>query len=123
MGTLTETLPHTGGYLITEEAGDISREAVVVASGEGKLRPGTVLAKLTADGKHVVYDNAGTDGSETAAAILWDGVDATAADAPAVVTARLATVNAAELVWKDGLDAAGKTAGLADLATRFIIAR
>ena len=82
-----------------------------------------MLAKLTADGKHVVYDNAGTDGSETAAAILWDGVDATAADAPAVVTARLATVNAAELVWKDGLDAAGKTAGLADLATRFIIAR
>lgn len=123
MATLTQTLPHAGGYLISEGNGDISRDPVILASGNGVIRTGTVLAKLTATGKYVPYDNAGADGSETAAAILWEERDTTDADAKAVVTARHATVSKAELVWAAGVDAAGITAGLADLATLSIIAR
>lgn len=123
MATLTENLPHAGGYLISEGNGDISREVVTLASGNGVIRTGTVLAKLTATGKYVPYDNAGTDGSETAAAILWEERDTTDGDAKAVVTARHATVNKAELVWAAGVDATGITAGLADLAALSIIAR
>ncbi|QCO04170.1 head decoration protein [Azospirillum argentinense] len=123
MATLTENLPHAGSYLISEGNGDISRETVPLASGNGVIRTGTVLAKLTATGKYVPYDNAGTDGSETAAAILWEERDTTDGDVKAVVTARHTTVNKAELVWAAGVDAAGITAGLADLAVLSIIAR
>ena len=123
MATLTEQLPHAGGFLIEEGNGDISREEITVASGEGKLRTGTVLAKLSATGKHVAYDNAGTDGFETASAILFDDVDATSADAAGVAIVRLATVNTAELTWKTGLVDADKAAGLADLAALNVIAR
>jgi len=123
MATLTENLPHTGGYLISEGNGDISREVVTLAAGSGVLRTGTVLAKLTANGKYVPYDNSGTDGSETAVAVLWEGRDTTDGDVKAVVTARHTTVNKAELIWAAGVDAAGITAGLADLATLSIIAR
>jgi len=113
MATLTESL-HPGGYLISEGNGDISREVVTLAAGNGVVRAGTVLATLTATGAYVPYDNAGTDGSETAAAILWEERDTTGGAVNAVVTARTATVNKGELVW---------AAGLADLATHTIIAR
>ncbi|MGF7176989.1 head decoration protein [Azospirillum doebereinerae] len=122
MATFTEGM-HAGEFLVSEANGRLSRATITVASGAGKLQAGTVLATLTAGGKHVPYDNAGTDGSETAAAILYAGVDATAADVKATGIVRLAEVAAEALVWADGLDAAGKTAGLADLAAAFVIAR
>lgn len=123
MATVITEGRRTAEFLVSEANGYLSREQVVVSSGEGALQPGTVLAKLTATGEYVVYDNAGTDGSETAAAILYAAVDATSADAKAVIIARDAEVNGRLLVWKTGLLAADKTAATADLKSAGIIVR
>src|SRR6202000_2022873 len=83
---------HAGEYF--------SRDTVVIASGQGVLKTGTVLAQLTATGKYVVAAATGEDGSQTASAILFNRhVDATSADQPAVVIARTATVSHAGLTW------------------------
>lgn len=105
-----------GEFLIAEGNGSISREKVVVASGEGALVPGTVLGKVTASGKYAAYDNAAADGTETAAGILYAAVDATSADADAVVIVRHAEVDGSLLTGNDAN-------GTADLAAIQIIVR
>lgn len=112
-----------GEFLISEANGSLSRASITVASGAGILKPGTVLAKLTATGKYVAYDNVGSDGSEIAAAVLYAGVDATSADVAAVGIVRLAEVDANDLEWAAGLLTADKTAAYADLAVSHVIAR
>ena len=87
-------------------AGD--RFTITVAAGSGKYKE---------------YNPANTDGSQTAVAILYAAVDATAADTEGVVIARHAEVNAAELVWFSGADANQKSTGLAQLKTHDIVAR
>ena len=43
--------PHPGNFILSEDdEGRLSRDIVVIASGAGKLFPGTVLGKRTADG-------------------------------------------------------------------------
>jgi len=111
---LTET-SHAGEFILAEANGSLSREEIVISSGEGVLKAGTVLGKL-ASGEYAAYDNAASDGSQTAVGILYAGVDATSADAPAVMIARHAEVIEAALT---GIDAAGKT----DLAAVQIIFR
>lgn len=122
MTTLTEQIPHAGGFLIAEANGDLSREAITVVAGQA-LRPGAVVGKITATGKYAAYDNGASDGTQAAAGILWDGVDASGADAAGVIIARQATVNKGELVFAAGQDATAQAAALADLAALSIIAR
>ena len=106
-----------GQFLLAEANGTLSRERIVIASGQGVLEAGQVLGKVTATGKYGKYDNLDiTTGLGTAAAILYAGVDATAADADAVGVFRHAEVKAAELT---GID----TAGRADLAATQVIFR
>lgn len=121
MATLTEGA-HTGDHIISD-MGSISRDVMVLASGSGALEPGTVVARVTASGKLAPYDNAGTDGTEAAFGILFAAADATSADVRVVVHTRLTEVKTSALKWADGLDGTGQTAGLADLAAKFIIAR
>jgi hypothetical protein len=70
-----------------------SREQVVIVSGAGALKSGTVLGKITASGKYKATTVAAADGSEDAAGILLEAVDATAADVEAVIIARDAIVS------------------------------
>jgi hypothetical protein len=125
---LTET-QHTGEFIIRETGGpELTRETVTVTVATAtKLQPGHVLAKLSATGKYVEYDNSGSDGSEIAYAILYAELDNSAGGAPAdftgVVVARLAAVRKAGLKWNSGVDASGKTAAYADLLGQFIVAR
>ncbi|MBP0492872.1 head decoration protein [Roseomonas indoligenes] len=118
---------HAGAHLVAEVDPLISREQVILLNQGGSevvFQGGLVLAKLTATGQYVPYDNVGTDGSEAAAAILWRPVTVPAGGTKRVtVTARLTVVNLSELQWDASVDAAGKTAALADLAPAFIIAR
>ncbi len=109
--------------LLSEQPGTLSRETVTVVSGAGVLNPGTVLGKVTASGKYAPYDNTANTGIEVAACVLLQGVDATSADVAAVACERLAEVKDAQLKWHANNDAAAKTAGKADLAAKFIIAR
>ncbi len=87
MTTLAEG-PHPGGFLVWETARDYTRETVTIASGAGVLAPGTVLGRITASGKFAAHAPGAADGTETAAALLWGAVDATLADAAAVVLIR-----------------------------------
>lgn len=113
----------TGAHLLSESDGFLSRETVTIASGAGALVAGTVLGKITTGGKYVAYDNAASDGSQVAAGVLFAAVDATSADVPAVAHVRLCEVISARLTWKAGLSGGDKTAGLADLAGAYVIAR
>ncbi len=121
MPTLTEG-PHKGEFIVSEGNGSISREVVTIFSGR-TLTPGTVLGKITSSGKYRDLDPALNNGAEVAAAILHDAVDASGGDVTAVAVVRMAEVNAAEIVWPDGVTDNQKRAALAQLAEKNIIAR
>ncbi len=66
----------------------------------------------------------GSEGAETAKAVLAYGVDATSADVAAVVIQRLAEVKTSMLVFDASVNDAGKTATkLGQLAAQNIFAR
>jgi Bacteriophage lambda head decoration protein D len=108
---------HAGEYF--------SRDTVVIASGQGVLTTGTVLAQLTANGKFVVAATGTTDGSQIATAILFNqSLDATSADQPAIVIARQATVSHQGLIWGSTINSAPlRAAAAAQLASKGIIDR
>ncbi|WP_404291532.1 head decoration protein [Microvirga sp. RSM25] len=75
-------------FILSEPHGTVAREVRTIASGEGVLEAGMMLGKVTASGKYVASPNAevvGKEGAETAVAILGYTVDATSADAKAVI--------------------------------------
>ncbi len=93
---------------------------VTIKSGEGILAKGTVLGIETASAKYVAYDDGAADGSEVAAAIIADEVDATSGDQlvaayirGAFVKSRLTGYDAAALVDLNGR-LVGKVGGSAD---------
>ena len=89
---------HVGGFIVWEALRDYCREVVTIASGT--LEPGTVLGKITADGKYAAHDPAAVDGTETAVAVLWGKADATGGDVPGVALVRgPAIVNINDLVF------------------------
>jgi hypothetical protein len=81
---------------------------ITIAIGAGKLKP----LNLT-----------GNDGTEKAVAVLLDTVDATSADKTIVVLSRTAEVVLQSLEWPVGISAEQKTAALAALETKGIVAR
>lgn len=123
MATLTEG-PHPGGFLIWEVLSDYTRETVTLASGAGKLAPGTVLGKITTGGKYIVLTPGATNGSQNAAGVLWGPADATDADAPGVVLVRgPALVNRHEITWPEAATEAQITTATTALAALGIVLR
>ena len=123
MTTLTEG-KHAGGFLVWEVLRDFTRETVTIASGAGKLAPGTVLGKITTGGKYTVLTPGATTGSQNAAGLLWDAVDATDADAPGVVILRgPAIVNRHEISFPEGATEAQITTATTALAALGVILR
>ena len=117
----TETT-HAGAFIVSEAPGTLSREAITVVSGQ-TLVAGAVVGIVTASSKYAEYDNGAGDGTETAAGVLFEAVDASAADAAGVVVKRLAEVNLSELVWKSGASQGDKDAGMVDMATDYVVGR
>ncbi len=113
---------HTAEFLVSQGNGTISRETITILNGR-TLEAGAVLGKITASGKYREVDPAATSGAEVATAVLYDNIDASAADAQAVVISRLAEVNATELVWPGGITDPEKATALEQLATLNIITR
>ncbi|MDP2262674.1 MAG: head decoration protein [Hydrogenophaga sp.] len=107
---------HTGEHLLSEANGTLSRESVTVTQSGTALPPGQVLGKITASGKFVPYNNAASNGSEVAAAILYAPLEAATGDTKATVHVRHCEVVGAMLT---GIDAPGKV----DLAALGIITR
>jgi hypothetical protein len=123
MTMLTEG-KHTGGFLVWEVLRDYTRETVTLASGAGKLAPGTVLGRITTGGKYTSFAPGASNGSQNASGILWDSVDASAADAYSVILLRgPAIVNRQDLVWPDGATEAQITTATTALASIGIILR
>jgi hypothetical protein len=123
MATLTEG-KHAGGFLTWEVLRDYTRDTVTIASGAGKLAPGTVLGKITTGGKYTVLTPGATNGSQNAAGILWGPVDATDADAPGVVLVRgPAIVNRHETTFPEGATEAQITTATTALAALGILLR
>lgn len=107
---------HAGEFVLSEGNGSISREQVRLAPVATRLQAGTVMGRLTSNGNFAPYNNAATDGTQTAVAVLYADAPVSATTEQAVVIARAAEVAAALLT---GLD----TPGRADLAAVGIIVR
>ena len=123
MTMLTEG-KHAGGFLVWEVLRDYTRATVTIASGAGKLEPGTVLGKITTGGKYTTLAPAASNGSQNAAGILWGQADATDADAPAVVLVRgPAIVNRYEIIWPEGITEAQTNTAIAALTALGILQR
>ncbi|CAM2154438.1 Head decoration protein [Paraburkholderia tropica] len=112
MPVVTEAL-HTGGYLLSEGAGRISRDQITVAAGDALL-VGQVLTR-GANGVYAPYD-AANEATAPATAILYAALPASANPRPAVATTRLAEIAKAQLTGVSD-------AAIADLASHFIIVR
>ncbi|SCM73388.1 conserved hypothetical protein [uncultured Pleomorphomonas sp.] len=116
VGTATTGVAYTGqGMTLTitdtgtdPAVGEVFKVTVSQADGDGEFAP---------------YDPDANDGTEAAAAILYEGRAATDAAVRRTLTLRDSEVTAGELVWKDGLTIDQKNAALADLAKLGIIAR
>ena len=121
MPTLSESR-HAGGFLVWEALRDFCRSTVILASGD--LQPGTILGKITASGKYAVHDPAASNGTQTAAAILWASVDASGGDKNAIVLIRgPAIVNQYEITIPDTPTAPQIAAAHAALLTLGILVR
>jgi hypothetical protein len=120
MPVQTESV-HGPEFLISEAPGRRSRDEIVIVSGQN-LAAGAVLGKITASGKYKDYDNAAADGSQAAAAVLYDAVDATGGDKPGVGILRDAEVDGDMLNWN--AEVGGDiTAGIADLLALGVLVR
>ena len=115
---------HPGEFLLSEAAGQRSREAITIASGAGVIAAGTVLGKVTASGKYVASAIGAVDGSQAAAAIALFGCDASSVDVEIAVIVRDAEVKGDILTYHADRDlAAEKTAANDELAALGIIVR
>lgn len=107
---------HTGEFLLSEGNGNISREQVILAAAAAALPAGTVLGKITASGKYAAYSNVASDGTQTAAGVLYANAPDSAADQNVVAIVRYAEVKGDDLTGND-------TPGTADLLALGIIVR
>lgn len=124
---------HRGGFLRSELPGYGSRTIeTLLHDTSGVIPAGTVLGRITASGKMVRLAPAASDGSQHAAGVLYDNIDATAADyTTAVVIERDAEVNDSgsldgsapalgtgflgSIQWPVGISGPQKTTAIAEL--------
>lgn len=80
-------LPTPGDVLKYEVEPNYTRDVITLLAGM-PYPVGSVLGKITASGKYKLATSGGTDGAQTAVAVLLYPVDATLADAQGIVVAR-----------------------------------
>jgi len=110
----TESM-HAGEFLLSEGAGNISREAINVAAGVA-LEPGQILGLVTLTSEFAPYQPTAEDGTENAVAILYGPLGESDVVRRGRAIVRLAEVSEAHLT---GLDPAAEKA----LSTHFVIVR
>ena len=123
MTVLTQP-PSLGDILKYELNPNYTRETVTLLAGAA-YPVGAVLGRITASGKYKLATSGGTDGAQTAGAVLLYAVDATLGDAVGVVLVRgPAIVSRAALAYDGTVDDATKiTTKISQLAALGIIAR
>ena len=113
--TIKKESVHAGEFLLSEGAGNISRETINVAAGPA-LEPGQVLGLVTLTGEFAPYDPAAEDGSQAAVAILFGPLGESEVVRRGRAVVRLAEVSEVHLT---GLDAEAEK----DLTAHFQIVR
>ena len=122
MPTLTQA-PNLGDLLKYEAPNLYSREQATVAAGQN-LPLGAVVGRVTATSKLKALDPSASDGTEIAAGVLAQAVDATLIDREdAILIARHAIVARNALVWPAGITIAQQLAAIAQLEARGIVVR
>jgi hypothetical protein len=126
MTTFTEGR-HAAEFVLSEAEGTRSRDNVTLEGGftdAGVLKAGTVLGKLTSGGKYVASPASGSDGSQTAVAVLLYPADLADGDVEAAVVSRDAEVNGNCLEYEATVDTDNEKAAKAtQLAAVGIIVR
>ncbi|CUH70024.1 hypothetical protein TL5118_03996 [Thalassovita autumnalis] len=109
MSVLTQP-PTMGDVLKYELNPNFTRETVTLLAGTS-YPVGAVLGRITASGKYKLATSGGSDGAQTATAVLLYATDASATDQEAVVIVRgPAIISKAALVFDASVDDAAKTA-------------
>lgn len=116
MTTILTSNPRLAEFMLAEASGQRSRENIVVVQSGTEIKSGTILGKITASGKYAPYSNAASNGTEVAAAVLYNYLPARTGDTKAVGFVRDCEINRYALT---GLDAAGE----ADLVAKGIEVR
>ena len=117
--------PATMGDVLKYEVNpNFTRETVTLLAGTA-YPVGSVLGRITASGKYKLATSGGSDGAQTAGAVLLYAVDATLADAVGIVVARgPSIVSRASLAYDATVDDGAKiTTKIGQLAAVGIIAR
>jgi hypothetical protein len=99
-------------YFVNDHGLD-SLFSVTIASSSTVLSGGQVLGKITTSGKYTVYAGGASDGTETAAGILFERVDASQGDHLGSMQV-MGVVRSGSLI---GLDDAGRV----ELAANFVL--
>ena len=123
MTVLTQP-PSMGDVLKYEINPNYTREVITLLQGL-PYPVGSVLGKITVNGKDTLATNRGSDGAQTAIAVLLYAVDATLADATGIVVARGPAIVSREGLAYDGTvdDSTKITTKLTQLAAVGIITR
>ena len=123
MSVLTQP-PTMGDVLKYEVNPNYTRETVTLLAGTA-YPVGAVLGRITASGKYKLATSGGSDGAQTAAAVLLYATDATLADAVGVVILRgPAIVSPASLAYDATVDDGAKiTTKLGQLAAVGLLPR
>lgn len=122
MTAITET-SHTGSCLLSQASGHRSFDNVTLVSGQD-LAANTVLGKITSGGKYAASAASGSDGSQTAIAVLLYPADISAGDVAAAIISRDAEVNGNCLEYEATVDTDNEKAAKAtQLAAVGVIVR
>jgi hypothetical protein len=127
MTTVLNNRVRAGGFLQSEANYARARDKVTIeggTGGAGYVYAGTVLGMIARTGKYVPSPATGSDGSQTAVAVLWDDADATLGDVVAGAITRAAEVRADELSYDPSVSSpADQQAKWAQLAAVGILVR
>ncbi len=96
---------------------------LTVADGAADWDIGDVIHVTVTGGDFTELAPAATNGAQSAAGLLYAGVDASSADTPCVVVERDAEVNQHEITWPSGITAAQKALAIQQLKVRGIVLR
>ena len=113
--TIQHEQQHAGEFLLSEAAGNLSREAINVVAGVA-LEPGQILGLVTATAEFAPYNPTAEDGSENPVAILYGPLGESDVVRRGRAVVRLAEVSEVHLT---GLDPVAEKA----LAEHFLIVR
>jgi len=112
-----------GDLLKYEEENLYSRDQVTVVNGQN-LKLGAVIGRVSATQKVKALDPSATDGSEVAAGVVLQSIDASAAEKTnGLIVSRQAIVADHALVWPVAITTEEKTAAIAQLEAIGVLVR